>query len=234
MTANSTPQLAGITKKALRQHVADVLREAILTGEFKPGQAMTETELAAQLGVSRAPLREAFQQLAAEGLVENVAYHGTTVKSLTRTDIEELYSLRAALEVFAIERIIAQPEELELSELEAIYADMIEAAQSGDIKQLSIEDQRFHTTLILMSGHGLLHTIWIGVSSRVRHIMALRNRLNRDLMQVARNHIPIIEALKAKDAPLATRLIQQHVASAGDLVLHDWAVAEASLKDGAS
>ncbi|MEZ4671421.1 MAG: GntR family transcriptional regulator [Anaerolineae bacterium] len=104
---NPSPLLHQIENRPLRERVLDALRDAIISGELKPGQDLVETELAASLGVSRAPLREALQILSSEGLVETIPYTGTTVKRLTRTDIEELYSLRSVLETFAIRRIIA-------------------------------------------------------------------------------------------------------------------------------
>ena len=77
------PSLTQITNKPLREQVLDALRDAIIQGEFKPGQPLVETELAAQLGVSRAPIREALQVLNSEGLLETIPYHGTTVRRLT-------------------------------------------------------------------------------------------------------------------------------------------------------
>ena len=78
--------LAPIPNKSLREHVLDALRDAILNGELKPGQTLVESDLATQLGVSRAPLREAIQILKTEGLLEAVSYKGTTVKHLEKKE----------------------------------------------------------------------------------------------------------------------------------------------------
>ncbi|MEL7235992.1 MAG: GntR family transcriptional regulator, partial [Chloroflexota bacterium] len=98
--------LRQVETRSLGERVLDTLRAAIINGELKPGEILVETELAAQLGVSRAPLREAIRILNVEGLLQTVAYHGTTVKKLSRKDIEELYSVRGMIEVFAIRQII--------------------------------------------------------------------------------------------------------------------------------
>jgi DNA-binding GntR family transcriptional regulator len=100
----SNKTFEGISNVPLRQKIVDVLRDAILSGELKPGQALVETTLASQLGVSRAPLREALRTLGKDGLVETVPYRGTTVKTLSRKDVEEIYSLRGLHEAFAAER----------------------------------------------------------------------------------------------------------------------------------
>lgn len=212
-----------VSNKSLRERVLDVLRDAILQGDLKPGQSLVETDLAARLGVSRAPLREAIQILNKEGLVETVPYHGTTVRHLSKTDIEEVYSLRGALEAFAIGRIIARYDYKAVAEeLRAIYEEMLEAADAGDLKRVNTIDREFHDALIRFSEHSLLLATWSGVSLRVRQIMALRNMRNSDIRQIAYNHLPIIEAIAAGDEPRAAQLIKTHVASAGDLIADAW------------
>jgi len=221
-TVSDLPQLTEVQSKSRREQVLDKLRDAILDGDFKPGQPLREVELASQLGVSRAPLREALQVLSAEGLVETVPYHGTTVRTLNKTDIEELYSLRSELESFAIRRVIATITPVQIDQLRAIYERMRLAGVANDLKRLSAEDQIFHNTLITFSNHSLLVSIWNVVAMRVRQVMALRNKQNRDLVQVAMNHVPIIDAIAAKDMDRAIALIQQHAASAADLILDNW------------
>ncbi|MCC7449388.1 MAG: GntR family transcriptional regulator [Anaerolineae bacterium] len=216
------PQLTEVQSKSRREQVLDKLRDAILDGDFKPGQPLREVELASQLGVSRAPLREALQVLSAEGLVETVPYHGTTVRTLNKTDIEELYSLRSELESFAIRHVIATVTPEQVAQLRDIYERMRQAGVANDLKRLSTEDQLFHNTLIALSNHSLLVSLWNVVAMRVRQVMALRNKQNRDLVQVAMNHVPIIDAIAAKDVERAITLIQQHAASAADLILDNW------------
>lgn len=220
------PQLEEVQSKSRREAVLDQLRDAILDGEFKPGDPLIEAELAATFKVSRAPVREALQNLSAEGLVEVVPYHGTTVRLLTPKDIEELYSLRGVLEAFAIRRIIEQDGMEAKTALREIYERMRAAGTAGDIRRVSSEDQHFHTTLIALSSHAMLMSMWSIVGNRVRQVMSLRNKLNTDLTQIAANHIPIIEAIIARDEPLATALIHKHVASAADLIIENWQYAE--------
>lgn len=222
LMADSLNSLHQLKSKSLRERILDVLRDAILSGEFKPGQPLVETDLAAQLGVSRAPLREAIQTLNNEGLVETIPYHGTSVRVLSKIDIEELYSLRSVLEVFAIQRLIMLDKPENLERLEAVYQDMLAAADADDLKQVSEIDRVFHDELIGMSEHSLLQSTWNSVALRVRQVMALRNMRNSDIKQIAYNHLPIIEAIRDCDVIRATELIQSHVASAGDLVVGHW------------
>ena len=226
-------QLNHIESKSRREQIIDILREAIVSGELKPGQPLIEMDIAAQLGVSRAPLREAFQALSHEGLVETLPYRGTIVRKLDLADIEELYSFRSLLEEFALHRIIERknPEDVEL--LRQHFNAMLEAAQRNDVRQVNIIDREFHDALISLSGHRLLQESWQTVSLRVRQVMSLRNRQNRVLTQVAYNHVPIIEAIARWDGDEAARLLREHIASAGDLLAEMWEDAPAE-QEGAS
>jgi DNA-binding GntR family transcriptional regulator len=215
-------QLHQIENKSRRERIIDVLREAIVAGELKPGQALVEMEFASQLGVSRAPLREALLVLDREGLVETLPYRGTIVRNLSRTDIEELYSFRGLLEAFALRQMVARDNPEDVARLRSHFDAMLAAAQASDVRLLNQHDRAFHDTLIELSGHSLLQASWQTVSLRVRQVMALRNRQNRDLTRVAYNHIPIIDAIAAHDLDIALRLLDEHIASAGDLLAELW------------
>jgi DNA-binding GntR family transcriptional regulator len=211
-------EIAKIENHPLRVQVADVLRRAIVNGQMKPGTPVIEMAIAEQLNVSRAPVREAIQVLENDGLIETVAYKGKRVKPLTARDIEELYSLREQLEVFAIRRIIDAG--ADVSELRRHCADMTSAADKDDFEGLMSADKAFHRALIALADHGLLLAQWDNLFLRIQQIMALRNSANRDIRAVARNHPPIVAAIEAKDLARATALMEQHTRSASDLNLH--------------
>ncbi len=217
-----TKSLHQIDNKPLRDRVLDVLRDAIVSGDMKPGDPLIELELSAQLGVSRAPLREAIQVLSREGLIETTPYKGAVVRTLTRRDIEELYSLRSVLECFAVQRLIKQNSPVNVARLREVFEDMLAAAKQGDLKAVNNLDRKFHDLLIELSDHNLLLMTWSSVSLRVRQVMALRNRRNSDITRIAYNHLPIIEAIEQRDEIKALELLQQHVASSGDLLAENW------------
>ena len=223
---SSSNKFEEISNVPLRQKIVSVLREAILSGELKPGEALVETALATQLGVSRAPLREALRSLGKDGLIETVPYRGTTVKTLNRKDIEEIYSLRGLHETFALKRIIERGNEPDTSVLRTICKNMQKAAKRKDFKALNQEDDAFHRQLILLAEHDMLTSIWEQLAMRVRQLMALRNQLNRNPMAVAMNHPPIVDAIADKNLKGATTLIEKHVASAKDLLIDDFALSQ--------
>jgi DNA-binding GntR family transcriptional regulator len=215
--------LAQIHNKSLREHVLDTLLEAIVNGELKPGQMLIEAELAAQLGVSRAPLREAINILSTRGLVEIVPYHGTSVKKLSRKDIEDLYSVRSLMEGYAIRHVILSDNtEAVLAQLRTICDAMQEAAEAGDLREVNQIDRHFHDTLVASSGNDLLLNLWSMVSLRVRQVMSLRNRKKGDLLGIARNHYGIVELIARRNVEEAVSHIHQHIGLVGGAIAEDW------------
>jgi DNA-binding GntR family transcriptional regulator len=210
--------LVGVDTRPLRQQIAEALQSAILGGELKPGEALVETEIAARLGVSRAPVREALQLLANSGLVETVPYRGTTVRALAANDVEEVYSLRTVLETFALRRAMVRDAPALARELRAICDTMGRHAATSDWAKVSAEDEQFHHAIIARADHRLLDHVWSELHARVRQIMALRNLQNDDSMTIVYNHLPIVEAVEVGELETALRRLADHIATAADLV----------------
>ena len=226
------PNLPQIKNLSMQEQTLDTMREAILTGELKPGQSLIEMDLSRQLGVSRAPIREALRMLNSEGLIETIPYHGTTVRRLTEADIEEIYSMRSLLETFAVEQVIRAQNPAHLQRLHNKVEQMILAGRDNNINTVNILDRDFHDALIEMSGHSLLLSMWQTVAMKVRQVMALVNRRNTDLTQIARNHLPLLEAMEQCDVRRAVALMQKHIASAGDLAAEDWQTDSKTVGEG--
>ena len=192
----------------LRTQVADRLRQAILSGQLPLGSSLVETALAEQLNVSRAPIREAIQILENDGLVETIAYKGKRVKPLTVREVGEAYSLREIYEVMAVRRILESRTPVDA--LHEHCHDMTAAAKAENFSELTAADEAFHRTLIRLADHDLLMASWKNLYLRIHQIMAIRNRVERDLAEVAKNHPPIVQALEVNDADLAIKLITDH------------------------
>ena len=215
--------LSEISNKSLSKQALDVLRAAILDGALRPGTTLVETELADRLGVSRAPVREALRILNAEGLVEAVPYHGTKVRALSRVDIEEIYSLRATLETFAVQRLMhGQAASMAVEQLRARYDELLAAARAGDARKVGDADTAFHRALVALSGHGLLLTTWNSIHMRVRQVMALVNGTDHDLIQTAHSHVAMIDAIALGDETQAVIEVQAHVTAMGRLMAENW------------
>src|SRR5690554_1681045 len=128
----------------LAEKAAEALRRAIITGEIAPGARLVEEDIAAQLGVSRMPVRQAIQQLTDEGLVEKISGKGAFVQGFSAKSLDELYSLRVVLERFAVELLMNGPNGDRVDELVSIVERMQRAAQAGDHRALFELDAEFH------------------------------------------------------------------------------------------
>jgi len=192
----------------LRVQVASRLRKAILSGRMLPGAALVETALAEKMNVSRAPIREAIQILENDGLVETIAYKGKRVKPLTAREVAETYSLREVFEVMAVRLILENGAPLDT--LRTHCDEMTAAAEADNFEALVVADEAFHHALIRLADHNLLLTSWKNLYLRIHQIMALRNRDERNLTEVAGNHPPIVQALADGDADRAINLISEH------------------------
>jgi DNA-binding GntR family transcriptional regulator len=213
--------LGEIASVPLSERIATQLREAILDGELAPGTPLVEVALAADLGVSRAPVREALRILGLDGLAETVPYRGTTVRGLRRRDVEELHHIRILHEGFAIRRLIACGRHHDLG---GLYACCDAMAGSGpDVRALNRVDERFHATLIELAGHALLSQFWRTIAMQVRQVMAICNRRIADAQVIAGNHRRIADAIAAADAGRAVALLEAHVDDVIELVLREWA-----------
>jgi len=203
-----------IEQTPLRVQVAEILRSAIVTGRLRPGTPLVETALAEQLKVSRAPIREAIQDLENDGLVETVAYRGKRVKPLTVREVSETCDMRQRFEVMAVRRILSQGAAVE--PLWAPCEAMEEAAAAGDREALVAADEVFHRTLIQLSDHELLGQLWGGLYLRIHQIMSLRNDQEVNLVDIAGTHPPIVRALEANDIDQAIQLVSEHADALAD------------------
>ena len=204
--------LPSVPAASRRERVAEILREAITTGDLEPGQKLTELELAAQLGTSRAPVREALRQLEQEGLVVSYPYRGTEVLGVSQEEIENvLVPIRIALERFAFDKAMAVATEADIAELNALIDSMDEAASAGDSARLADDDIRFHEAIVVLSGQQHCLQIWRTIQPRVRAYFRRDASYYADPHAVADQHRELIRALQSGDSEVGLRAITEHV-----------------------
>ena len=196
------------------------LHDAITTGALVPGQRLIEARLAERMGVSRAPLREAMQKLAAEGLLENLPRRGVVVAVLRREDAAEIYGLRTALECWAAREACRVATETDLGSLVAVVHEMETSSNDSDVELLSGEDVTFHRRICEMAANRRLLRAWTG---NLNHIRLLSRQvigtLYADLHQVPQRHERIMEALNDRQPDAAERLVREHIESVAARVL---------------
>ncbi|MBT9607460.1 MULTISPECIES: GntR family transcriptional regulator [unclassified Microbacterium] len=195
-----------------REKVAEILREAITAGDLEPGQKLTELDLAAQLGTSRAPIREALRQLEQEGLVVSFPYRGTEVLGVSQEEIENvLVPIRVALERFAFEKAMQRLTDDDLANLNLLVDSMEEAASVGDLARLADDDIRFHEAIVVLSGQQHCLQIWRTIQPRVRAYFRRDASYYSDSRFVAQQHRELIDALRSGDSALGQESITDHI-----------------------
>jgi DNA-binding GntR family transcriptional regulator len=216
-------------KRSLADDVVDRLRDAIFHGSFKPGEPLREEQLAAMLDVSRGPVREALVQLEREGLVLMRRHRGATVARLSRSDLEDVYSLRLALERLAIQRAARYATEQDFAAMEAVLAAFDIALSHGPSeKEVAELDVRFHDLIYQAARHQRLYDCWANLKSQIYIFLLSRNVLDPDFREITvKSHAALLDALRTRDEARATTEIEDHLRGAYDRVVRGYSVAEA-------
>jgi len=213
MTQSVHAQLskAGVTRARLADQVSDAIRRAILSGDYLPGQRLVETELARALSVSQAPVREALFQLAHEGIVVQLARRGTFVATVDADEARKAYEVRAALERVAAIRFCAVARDEVVDELSSLVEEIRGAARINDLARFVEADMRFHRAMWEACEDPLLTKIWPLIEATVRSFTTVSNQLFfGNLKEIAETHVPLLEALRARDAEYASDLFHDH------------------------
>ena len=165
-----------LPKNTFRQHIAELLRSAILAGDIAPGAQITESALAAQFEVSRGPLREALRQLVEEGLLVTVPYTGTHVITLSVDDVREIYSMRLTLERFAFEQAWDKRGDAFKCELLQRQSALTACIDAGDDEASIRAELELHGLVYESSGHQLLQRTWQSLRGRLQLYWAAHHR----------------------------------------------------------
>ena len=213
----ASKDLPKIETESVTDKVRRALRDYVLSGALKPGTQLIESQLAEQLGVSRAPVREALQTLESEGLVESVPNKGTFVADITEEDLREIYAVRAALEGVAMRLAAQAMDHEELSALAAIVERMEQAARDGDAERVSKIDLEFHEAIWALSGNRRLFQLLTSMMAQIAMFLALNVRLYEDLLDNCLEHVALLQALRSGDAVRAERLMVEHISEAGEV-----------------
>lgn len=195
---------------AAAAHVADLIREAIIRGEYAPGVRIRQEELATESGASRVPVREALRMLAAEGLVTLVANTGAWVSSLSLSECQEIYRVREKVEPLLLRMSAPSLEPAVLDHLESLAAQM---AASDDPERFLALDREFHLTTytgtetVVLSE--LVHRLWNRTQAYRRVYTGLMDARAR--RTVHDEHRLIVGALRDHDIDAAESLLTGHI-----------------------
>lgn len=203
------------SQPSLGDSVLTILREMISTGRFAPGQHLKEAELAAALNVSRGPVREALTQLEAEGQVELRRHRGAFVSRLTRVDVEEVHTLRTAIERLAAERACVRMGSVQFAVMDQVLAQMKAATRTITPAEAVRLDLEFHDIIYASCDHQRVQRVWTSIRSQVSFFLHTRNVNFPDFTEVGHpEHLELRNALSLADPQAARDAVDKHLSGA--------------------
>ncbi len=195
----------------LSHRVREHLREEILSNRLRPGVHLQEEVIGAQLGISRAPVRDALRLLAAEDLVTITPRRGAIVKALSPQEFLAAYQVREALEMLAMRLFVPRVTDADLSALRALHRRMTAAAEANDVDGFFGANAEFHALIVERSGNDRLRETYRQLmNALLRYRMrsySLRGGLDRSLAE----HAAILEAVEQRDVAEAVALLSAHI-----------------------
>lgn len=196
--------------RVLSQHVAESVRRAILSGHFKPGERLVEHQLASELNVSRAPVRDALRLLAGEGLVTLIPHQGAVITSITPDLVIDAFSVRAVLEGMATRLGLPHLTPDDVARLETLVAGMEQAGRLGDVASLVDQDIAFHRILTEASGRPVLLDALRAIANRT-YLLISATRYAFPLEKLAGLHAEILETVRGGDPDHVEQVIRSHI-----------------------
>lgn len=184
---------------------------AIREGGLGPGDRLIETELAERLGISRTPVREAIRQLESDGLVTHLPRAGATVRRLDYAEITELYEMRAVLEGTAARFAARAASDVELSELDAINAEMRAATTTGALYEAN---RQLHLVLLNAARNRYLVKSVEAVQTTLLILGPSTMEEGGRAEAAVAEHAALIEALRARDGDVAEARMRAHIEAA--------------------
>ncbi|TMR04311.1 GntR family transcriptional regulator [Actinomadura soli] len=202
--------------------VYETLREQIISGVLPPGAKLGEEELAASLGVSRTPVREALRRIASEGLIETAPNRGSWVRTWSDDELRSLFSARALLEGYAARLAAPRITKDEVRHLSAL-CDAMEAAQHRDLASVTALNDEFHTAIREASGDPVVPGLLAGLIQVPVVARTFRSYNPERMAHTMTQHRELVAALASGSTAWAEAAMSTHVLSAGNWLLNRYA-----------
>jgi len=207
--------LKPIKMPSAKEKVAAELRKAILSRQMEEGEVLSLDSVAAQLNVSAMPVREAFQILARDGLIQLRKNKGAVVLGITETYIKEHYQLRAILESSAA-ALAAEPD-VDISEIESVYEEAEEALAEGNLRQYTDLNRAFHSEIWTAAGNQKMKNM----STELWNGLSMGSMVSEeDYAKVSiKEHGNILKAIQKHDKEAAQKTMYDHIMRSRDDML---------------
>ena len=198
---------------SLADQVFERLESDIICGKYERGQVLTELGLTEDLGVSRTPIREAVQRLEQVQLVKNLP-KGIKVLGVTDRDIQEIYTIRLRIEGLAAARAAESGDEDGIRALAEALAMQEYFVSKHDADHIKSQDSIFHEVVYEMSGSGILQATLLPLHRKVQKYRQISVQSDQRALSSLEEHRQIYDAICKGDAPLAEKLMTEHIRNA--------------------
>lgn len=195
----------------LRDVVFNTLRQAILTGELKPGERLMEIHLAKKLGVSRTPIREAIRKLELEGLVTMIPRRGAEVAQITEKSMNDVLEVRRALDVLCVELACDRITEEELEQLKAACEAFEAAVKTKDAKKIAHADVALHDIIVCATGNQRLIQLVNNLSEQMYRYRFEYIKDSSQHERLVEEHRVIYQSLVEKDKEAVSQAAKTHI-----------------------
>lgn len=195
--------------KSLREFIRDALLERIARGEMAAGQRVVEAALVEEFAISATPVREAIRELVAMGVLDAQNNKGASVREVRLEETIEAFEVRAALEELAA-RAAAPVLEGRCGDIRRAAKAIIEAAKRKDFAAFQEHNQSFHRAIVVAAGNAVLLKTWDALFFQIRTRWTMDYLQTFNPVAIAREHIPIVDALESGMPDLAAALMASH------------------------
>ena len=203
----------------VRRQTAKLLRNAITSGRFAPGQRLVERDLCELLGVSRPSVREALRELESDGLIDIIPNRGPSVKYLTAADAASVYQIRASLEALAARLFVENATDQQVAGLGAAVKRLAEAYESKDVERILAAKQDFYDVYFEGSGNHVIQSLLKSLNDRVTLLRRLTLSSPKRAKESIREIRSLFAAIKRRDAEAASKASMHHVQQAAKVAL---------------
>lgn len=194
--------------QTVRDQIADQLRSDLISGVLKPGERLREEDMAKRFGVSRGPIRDVLLQLTKEGLLVSRRNAGVVVNQLPSPELQKLMvDLRIRIELFAVQTVLGQLTDDDITQFEGLLTAMDEALENDDFTRATEMDIRFHKYLVERAGGEDLVNTWMPIVMRMR--MNYQRITGPD--QSIAEHRAILDALQSDDSKAASAALKANI-----------------------
>jgi DNA-binding GntR family transcriptional regulator len=214
--------------KLLSEDIAESIKAAIIKGKFKPGEKISEGELAESMGISRTPLREAFRKLENEGFIEIIPRKGAVVTEIDALEAYHLYEIKSTLEGLAARLAAVNMQDKDLDKLEKINEELKELIDQNDLEAFYKAHTRFHEGFVKLSSNRRLIQIISNLNDHFKRFGIVSITLAGQYENTIKQHEEIIQAFREGNENLVEERVKNNVMTGGKILIDHLAEVESS------